>query len=101
MKNKNSFSGIKKDDNKLSCRKRECRGNSHELEGVFFKISSYTKIFTRLYSYKHTQLIVFSASIISESMSAEVMATVDYVMRKVWEEIDKELLRKFENQQFK
>jgi hypothetical protein len=34
-------------------------------------------------------------------MSAEAMATVDYVMRKVWEEIDKELLRKFENQQFK
>jgi hypothetical protein len=37
-------------------------------------------------------------------MSAEAMAAVDYVMRKVWEEIersiDEELLRKFENQQF-
>jgi len=74
------------------------------LEGVFFQISSYTKIFARLYSYKNTQLIVFSANIISESMSTEAMATVDYVMRKVWEEIehsiDRELLRKFENQQF-
>jgi len=72
---------------------------------TFLKSHSHTEFqHGQTYSYKHTQFKVFSASIVSESMSEEAMAASKYVMNKIWAEmdcsIDKALLRRFENQQF-
>jgi len=95
---------IKEDEDQLSCMLRKCRENSQELV-AFFKSYSHTEFQQdQTYSYKHTQFNVFSASIDSESMSEEAMAASEYVMNKIWAEmdrsIDEALLRRFENQQF-
>jgi len=82
---------------------RKCRENSQELEAIF-KSHTHTEFqHGQLYSYKHNQFSVFSASIDSESISGEAMAK-RYVMNKIRAEmdrsIDEELLKRFENQQF-
>ena len=94
---------IKEDEDQLSCMLRKCRENSQELEAIF-KSHTHTEFqHGQLYSHKHNQFSVFSASIDSESISGEAMAK-RYVMNKIRAEMDRsmdeEVSKRFENQNF-
>ena len=96
---------LKEDDNQLSCRKQKCRGNSHELEGIF-QILFLLRIFTRTYIYKVTNTLRLTCfrKYCSESMSAEAMATCEEIIGKLLDDpeysVDEALLRKYVNKQF-
>ena len=82
---------------------RKYRENSQELDAIF-KSHTHTEFqHGQLYSYKHNQFSVFSASIDSESISREAMAK-RYVMNKIRAEMDRsmdeEMSKRFENQHF-